>query len=63
VPFIGKKMIEGEIDSFKYFLDRYYSDLCNFVHIYLHNQILGKEIVQDIFVFFWENREKLKINK
>ena len=60
--FIVKKMIEGDIDSFKYFFDRYYSDLCNFVHIYLHDQILAEEIVQDIFVFFWENREKLKIN-
>ena len=55
-------MIEGDIDSFKYFFNRYYSDLCNFVHIYLHDQILAEEIVQDIFVFFWENREKLKIN-
>jgi len=60
--FIVKKMIEGDIDSFKYFFDRYYSDLCNFVHVYLHDQILAEEIVQDIFVFFWENREKLKIN-
>jgi len=60
--FIVKKMIEGDIDSFKYFFDRYYSDLCNFVHIYLHDQVLAEEIVQDIFVFFWENREKLKIN-
>jgi len=60
--FIVKKMIEGDLDSFKYFFDRYYSDLCNFVHVYLHDQILAEEIVQDIFVFFWENREKLKIN-
>jgi len=60
--FILKKMIEGDLDSFKYFFDRYYSDLCNFVHVYLHDQVLAEEIVQDIFVFFWENREKLKIN-
>ena len=60
--FIIKKMIEGDIDSFKYFFDRYYDDLCNFVHIYLHNQVLSEEIVQDIFVYFWENREKLQIN-
>jgi len=60
--FIVKKMIDGDIDSFKYFFDRYYDDLCNFVHVYLHDQILAEEIVQDIFVYFWENREKLKIN-
>lgn len=54
-------MIEGDVDSFKYFFDRYYNDLCNFVNIYLHNQTLSEEIVQDIFVFFWENKEKLQI--
>jgi RNA polymerase sigma-70 factor (ECF subfamily) len=29
--------------------------------VYLHDQTLSEEIVQDIFVYFWENREKLKI--
>ena len=55
-------MIEGDVDSFKYFFDRYYNDLCNFVHVYLHDQALSEEIVQDIFVYFWENKEKLQIN-
>ena len=54
--------MDGDIDSFKYFFDRYYNDLCNFVNIYLHNQALSEEIVQDIFVFFWETKNKLKIN-
>jgi len=60
--FIVTKMMDGDIDSFKYFFDRYYNDLCNFVNIYLHNQALSEEIVQDIFVFFWENKTKFKIN-
>lgn len=60
--FIVNKMIEGDIDSFRYFFDRYYDDLSNFVNIYLHNRALSEEIVQDIFVFFWENKEKLQIN-
>jgi RNA polymerase sigma-70 factor (ECF subfamily) len=59
--YIVKKMIEGDVDSFKYFFDRYYDDLCNFVHVYLHDQTLSEEIVQDIFVYFWENKEKLQI--
>lgn len=54
-------MIEGDMDSYKYFFDRYYYDLCNFVNIYLHDQIMSEEIVQDIFVYFWGSREKLKI--
>ncbi len=60
--FIIGKMIEGDIDSFKYFFNRYYADLCNFVHIYLHDQVLAEEIVQDIFVYFWENKQKLQIS-
>lgn len=60
--FIVKKMIEGDIDSFKYFFDKYYDDLCNFVHVYLHDPVLAEEIVQDIFVYFWENRQKLQIS-
>ncbi|MDP3434362.1 MAG: RNA polymerase sigma-70 factor [Bacteroidota bacterium] len=59
--YIVKKMIEGDVDSFKYFFDRYYDDLCNFVHVYLHDQAWSEEIVQDIFVYFWENKEKLQI--
>ena len=55
-------MIEGDKDAFKYFFDRYYNDLCNFVNIYLHNQTLSEEIVEDIFVFFWENKEKIQID-
>jgi len=46
--FIVKKMIEEDIESFKYFFNRYYSDLCNFVHVYLHDQILAEEIVRNI---------------
>lgn len=60
--YIVKKMIEGDVDSFKYFFDRYYDDLCNFVNVYLHDPVLSEEIVQDIFVYFWENKKKLHIN-
>lgn len=55
-------MIDGDISSFKYFFDKYYGDLCNFVNVYLHDRVLSEEIVQDIFVYFWENKEKLQIN-
>lgn len=60
--FIIKKMTEGDRDAFRYFFDKYYTDLCNFVLLYLKEQSLAEEVVQDIFVYFWENRAKLKIN-
>ena len=60
--FLVKKMVDGDIDSFKYFFDKYYDDLCNFVNIYLHDEVLSEEIVQDIFVYFWENKDKIQIS-
>lgn len=60
--FIINKMINGDRDAFKHFFDTYYSDLCNFVNLYIKNQYVAEEIVQDIFVHFWENKEKLSVN-
>jgi RNA polymerase sigma-70 factor (ECF subfamily) len=60
--FIVKKMMDGERDAFKHFFDTYYSDLCNFVNLYIKNQYVSEEIVQDIFVHFWENKKILNIN-
>ena len=60
--FIIKKMINGDKDAFKHFFDAYYSDLCNFVNLYIKNPYVSEEIVQDIFVHFWENKEKLSVN-
>lgn len=60
--YIVKKMIEGDHDAFKYFFDTYYDDLCNFVNIYVRNEVIAEEIVQEIYVYMWENKDKLKIN-
>lgn len=60
--FIIKKMMNGDFDAFKHFFDTYYSDLCNFVNSYIKNQYVSEEIVQDIFVYFWENKKILNIN-
>jgi RNA polymerase sigma-70 factor, ECF subfamily len=59
--YIVKKMIEGDHDAFKYFFDTYYDDLCNFVNMYVRNEDLAEEIVQGIYVYMWENKDKLKI--
>lgn len=53
--------MEGDKDAFRYFFDKYYVDLCNFVHVYVNDKNLSEEIVQDIFVYFWENKEKIQI--
>ena len=60
--FIIKKMMNGDMDAFKHFFDTYYSDLCNFLNLYFKNQYVAEEIVQDIFVHFWENKKILNVN-
>lgn len=60
--FIVRKMMEGDRESFKYFFDKYYTHLCNFVLLYVKDPVLAEEVVQDIFVYFWESKHKLNIN-
>jgi RNA polymerase sigma-70 factor (ECF subfamily) len=55
-------MAEGDQEAFRFFFDKYYTDLCNFVNIYLHDPMISEEIVQDIFVYFWEKKEKITID-
>ncbi len=54
-------MIEGDEHAFKYFFDAYYDELCNFVHSYLRDEALSEEIVQGIFVYFWERKDSLQL--
>lgn len=55
-------MVGGDKLAFRYFFDKYYRELCNFVNLYLKDPVLSEEVVQDIFVYFWENKGKIKIN-
>jgi RNA polymerase sigma-70 factor (ECF subfamily) len=59
--FIFNRMVEGDKEAFRFFFDKYYSDLCNLVNIYLHNQVISEEIVQDVYIYFWERKGKIKI--
>lgn len=59
--FIVQRMIDGDRNAFRYFFEKYYTELCNFVNIYVHDTNLAEEIVQDIFVYFWENKSHLQL--
>ncbi len=60
--FILKRMIDGDENSFKYFFDKYYDDLCNFVNSYVRNESLSEDIVQNIYIYFWEKKGSLPPN-
>ncbi len=54
-------MSDGNIDAYRFLFDNHFSDLCNFLLIYLHSKELSEEIALEIFTFVWEKRETLEI--
>lgn len=59
--FIFQRMVEGDKEAFRFFFEKYYTDLCNFVNIYLNDPITTEDIVQDIYVYFWNKKENIHI--
>ncbi|MBL7969870.1 MAG: hypothetical protein JNK09_22905 [Prolixibacteraceae bacterium] len=57
--YIFNRMVAGNKEAFRFFFERYYADLCNLVHIYLHDPVISEEIVLDIFIYLWEKKEKI----
>jgi RNA polymerase sigma-70 factor (ECF subfamily) len=51
----------GSKESFNYFFDYYYSGLCIYANKYIGDLSASEEIVQDVFVRFWEKRENIEI--
>jgi len=50
--FIYLRMAEGDHHTFRFFIDKYYNDLCNYLNLYICNQSVSKNIAQDIFIYF-----------
>lgn len=59
--FIFERMADGDQHALRYFFDKYYDNLCNYVNLYLHNRSVSEDLVQDIFVYFWEKRATINI--
>lgn len=59
--FIFRKMVEGDKEAFRFFFEKYYTELCNLVNLYIHNEIIAEEIVQDIYIYLWEKKGKIQI--
>ncbi|MCX6237287.1 MAG: RNA polymerase sigma-70 factor [Bacteroidia bacterium] len=55
------QMADGNISAYRFLFDHHFSDLCNFLLIYLHSKELSEEIALDIFTYIWEKRQTLKI--
>ena len=49
------------ITEFKQLFRQYYSMLCGIAHGYVRERMIAEEIVNDVFVKFWDNRSKIVI--
>jgi len=56
------QLAEGNLDAYRFLFDHHFSDLCNFLMIYLHSKELAEDIALEIFTFVWEKRQTLQIN-
>ena len=55
------KLAAGDMVAYRYLFDHHFSDLCNFLRIYLHSKEFSEEVALDIFEYVWEKRETLHI--
>lgn len=58
---ILKKIKMGDEKAFEKLFKFYYGHLCLFAAKIIEDEITAEEIVQDIFVKFWEKREQITI--
>lgn len=56
-----QQMAHGDLQAYRYLFDHHFSDLCNFLLIYLHSKELCEEIALEIFSYVWEKRDTLVI--
>ncbi len=52
-------LISGDKIAFKFFFENYYTRLVAYITSFNHNKVQSEDIVQQAFINFWENREKL----
>lgn len=57
-----KKLISGDKSAFTIIFTKYYQSLVRFSYSFIHDVDAAEEIVQEVFLRLWENREQLNIS-
>ncbi len=60
--YLFNKMKEGDQQAFNFIFTKHYSDLVNFAMVYLKEISEAEEIVQNVFLKLWEEREEIDIH-
>lgn len=61
VPPILTEIRDGNRDSFKRLFHRYYESLVIYAEGYLYDRASSEDVVQEVFIYFWENADNLHI--
>lgn len=56
-----KKIKEGDRGTFEKLFRQYYEGLHRFIWGYVQSKAVAEELVQDVFLSIWENREQITI--
>ena len=56
-----EQMQAGNEKAFDKLFLKYYNSLCRFAYIYLKDEFASEEIIQELFINIWEQRDILKI--
>lgn len=51
----------GNKDAFEQLFKKYYAGLCSFCGTILDDQIQAEDVVQDLFVYLWNNRKVVNV--
>ncbi|WP_034044969.1 RNA polymerase sigma factor [Wocania ichthyoenteri] len=57
-----KHLKRGNPNSYKYLVELYYDKLCDYASNLARNDFKSEDIVQNVIVKMWQQREKLNIN-
>ena len=52
---------DGGLVSFRKFFDSIYAPLCRYAYLIVKDRMDAEEIVLDLFIYLWKNREKINI--
>ncbi len=59
---VFKKINEGDFDAFRILFEQYYNSLCNFASGYLKDDFAREDVVQEVYVKIWEDRNNIRIS-
>lgn len=50
-----------DIQAFRIYYDTYYEQLCCFLNFYTHDVAVIEDIIQEVFLKLWENKDCIEI--